>query len=42
MGANRILTTYVGSLPRPAILLALMRDKAEGVVLMTRKSSTAA
>jgi 5-methyltetrahydropteroyltriglutamate--homocysteine methyltransferase len=27
---NRILTTHVGSLPRPPALLALMRDKAEG------------
>ena len=25
-----ILTTHVGSLPRPEALLALMRDKAEG------------
>jgi 5-methyltetrahydropteroyltriglutamate--homocysteine methyltransferase len=30
MSENRILTTHVGSLPRPEPLLALMRDKAEG------------
>src|SRR5580692_496182 len=30
MNENRILTTHVGSLPRPPALLALMRDKAEG------------
>ena len=30
MSENRILTTHVGSLPRPTELLALMRDKAEG------------
>jgi 5-methyltetrahydropteroyltriglutamate--homocysteine methyltransferase len=30
MSEQRILTTHVGSLPRPEPLLALMRDKAEG------------
>lgn len=30
MSENRILTTHVGSLPRPESLLTLMRDKAEG------------
>ena len=30
MSENRILTTHVGSLPRPEGLLSLMRDKAEG------------
>jgi 5-methyltetrahydropteroyltriglutamate--homocysteine methyltransferase len=30
MAANRILTTHVGSLPRPQALLSLMRDKATG------------
>jgi 5-methyltetrahydropteroyltriglutamate--homocysteine methyltransferase len=30
MTENRILTTHVGSLPRPEALLAQMRDKAEG------------
>jgi 5-methyltetrahydropteroyltriglutamate--homocysteine methyltransferase len=30
VGDDRILTTHVGSLPRPEALLALMRDKAEG------------
>ena len=30
MSQNRILTTHVGSLPRPEALLAIMRDKADG------------
>lgn len=30
MSEPRILTTHVGSLPRPPALLALLRDKAEG------------
>ena len=30
MSETRILTTHVGSLPRPEPLLALMRDKAQG------------
>ena len=30
MAEARILTTHVGSLPRPEALLAIMRDKVEG------------